>query len=656
MIQKSRLTFATPKNSATDPQNKTDGSPGQEGNARWPSSRNLETNREDNRDLKEEDERIEATNPMDNPDELDSDLYDRISYLNLVNQARDRDNSRWDTQRRTRDDLDAPSPCAVDQSGLMLPTPPDPIIKFLWNESVDIGDMAGIEQSDMLQLRMMLGMERISTESLSRYNVRGHTDGYDQPAILYPRYRGPASRIRIPAGLKVIRKVGDRMEKENYPLPDETLPKPRFSGIFGYHMTTASDRAVVLTTNERDALAIYEATDGALAFALPNGERMEPSVFPYLEDFEQIFLWFPPRHLEYAKEWGYQLNGARCYLIRNLERPIELVRNGKHKEVKHILSKEAIRLREKGFRSMTDIREEVKADLINSSTRQLGLSQWKRFAPLNKYLLGLRPGELTVLTGGTGFGKTTFLCEYALDLFTQGVRTLFCSFEMPEEKILKWMLVQYAGPSHLRSLARTLTYKNGIKVPLYRVEYSSTIDMWLDKFERTKGPLTIMKADEFREKSINQIASAIRSQVVNSGCQHVVIDNLQFLVNQSTMSDDQSCSLEKFHMQDRFVGHMRALATQYAVHVTMVVHPRKSDGDTDLDIQHFGGSARVTQEADNVLALQRRRDERDRGKFRKFLYILKNRYGGRKVETDQLEMVFQPGTYSHTIVDHAAKV
>ncbi|KHJ99744.1 hypothetical protein OESDEN_00253 [Oesophagostomum dentatum] len=102
---------------------------------------------------------------------------------------------------------------------------------------------------------------------------------------------------------------------------------------------------------------------------------------------------------------------------------------------------------------------------------------------------------------------------------------------MPEEKILKWMLVQYAG------------------VPLYRVEYSSTIDTWLDKFERTKGPLTIMKTTEFREKSINQIAAAIRSQVINCGCQHVVIDNLQFLVNQSTMSDEQSSSLERFHMQ-----------------------------------------------------------------------------------------------------------
>uniref|UniRef100_A0A1I7X602 SF4 helicase domain-containing protein n=1 Tax=Heterorhabditis bacteriophora TaxID=37862 RepID=A0A1I7X602_HETBA len=324
--------------------------------------------------------------------------------------------------------------------------------------------------------------------------------------------------MRAPTGLKVIRKVGDRMEKENYPLPDETLPKQRFSGIFGYHMTTASDRSVVLMTNERDALAVYEATDGALAFALPQGEKVDSTVFPYLEDFEQIFLWFPPRHIDFAKEWGYALNGSRCYLIKNNERPIELVRNNKSKDIKIILNREAVRLRDKGFRSMTDIRDEVKADLINSSTRQMGLAQWKRFSPLNKYLIGLRPGELTVLTGGTGFGKTTFLCEYALDLFTQGVRTLFCSFEMPEEKILKWMLIQYAG------------------LPLYRVEYSSSIDTWLDKFERTKGPLTIMKSDEFREKSINQIASV-----------------------------------------DRFVGHMRALATQHSVHVTMVVHPRKTD-------------------------------------------------------------------------------
>ncbi|CAI4226327.1 unnamed protein product [Auanema sp. JU1783] len=556
---------------------------------------------------------------------------------------------------------DAPSPRAglggsSSDDGAMssVPYQPDPQIKYLWNDSVDIGDMIGLEMNDMMQLRIMLGVERISTDTLSRYNVRGHIDGYDQPAVLYPRYRGIASRLRIPSGLKVIRKIGPKMEKENYPIQDETLPRPKFSGIFGYHMVTASDRMVVLTTNERDALAVYEATDGALAFALPQGERVDSSVFPYLEDFDQIYLWFPIRHLDYAKEWGTALNASRCFLVKVADRPIEMVRNNRNTEVKQAITSRSVRMRDKGFRSMTDIREEVKADLIHSSSRQHGLAQWKRFSALNKYLLGFRPGELTVLTGGTGFGKTTFLCEYALDLFTQGVRTLFCSFEMPEEKILKWMLVQYAAPSHLRSLARTLTFRNGLKLPLYRVEYSSAIDSWLDKFERTKGPLTILKTDEFlMNKNITDIAKAISQHVINNGCQHVVIDNLQFLVNQTTMADDSSSGFEKFHHQDRFVGLMRKMATDHQVHVTMVVHPRKTDSDTDLDIQHFGGSARVTQEADNVLAIQRRRDDKDRAKFRKFLYILKNRYGGRKIESDQLEMVFQPGTYSHTLIDHS---
>lgn len=38
-------------------------------------------------------------------------------------------------------------------------------------------------------------------------------------------------------------------------------------------------------------------------------------------------------------------------------------------------------------------------------------------------------------------------------------------------------------------------------------------------------------------------------------------------------------------------------------------------------MQHIGGSSRVIQEADNVLAIQRHRDEVDKRKFRKFLYV-----------------------------------
>lgn len=53
-------------------------------------------------------------------------------------------------------------------------------------------------------------------------------------------------------------------------------------------------------------------------------------------------------------------------------------------------------------------------------------------------MIGFREGEVTVLTGGTGFGKTTFLCEYALDLFTQGV----CFLEVANLCVLCLKFVQ----------------------------------------------------------------------------------------------------------------------------------------------------------------------------------------------------------------------
>ena len=45
------------------------------------------------------------------------------------------------------------------------------------------------------------------------------------------------------------------------------------------------------------------------------------------------------------------------------------------------------------------------------------------------------------------------------------------------------------------------------RIPLYRAEHHPSVEMWLDRFERTKGDLIIMKVDEFRDKTITQIAS-----------------------------------------------------------------------------------------------------------------------------------------------------
>ena len=47
---------------------------------------------------------------------------------------------------------------------------------------------------------------------------------------------------------------------------------------------------------------------------------------------------------------------------------------------------------------------------------------------MNNLLRGLRPGELTLFSGTTGCGKTTFLGEYSIDLCMQGVGTVIQLF------------------------------------------------------------------------------------------------------------------------------------------------------------------------------------------------------------------------------------
>ena len=67
--------------------------------------------------------------------------------------------------------------------------------------------------------------------------------------------------------------------------------------------------------------------------------------------------------------------------------------------------------------------------------------KWKRYPTLNKLLRGHRRGELTVLTGPTGCGKTTFCSEYSLDLVLQGVMTFYehLNILMIDNSIVLWL-------------------------------------------------------------------------------------------------------------------------------------------------------------------------------------------------------------------------
>ena len=95
----------------------------------------------------------------------------------------------------------------------------------------------------------------------------------------------------------------------------------------------------------------------------------------------------------------------------------------------------------------------------------------------------------------------------------------------------------------------------------------------------------------------------------------MILDTLQFFLS------GQAVGEKKFDLQDIVMERLRKIATSYKVHIMIVIHPRKTEDEEDIQIHSIYGSSKSTQEADNVWVIQRREH------FRIF-DVKKNRYDG----------------------------
>ena len=166
-----------------------------------------------------------------------------------------------------------------------------------------------------------------------------------------------------------------------------------------------------------------------------------------------------------------------------------------------------------------------------------------------------------------------------------------CSFELKNEVVLSTMLTQFSG--------------------INLSENTEKFDFYADRFESI--PLYLQTY--FGSTELDKILEIIDYAIYAYDIGHIVIDNLQFMLS------GQGRGFERLELQDLMISKLRKLATDRNVHVTLVIHPRKSDDQGDLNIHDIFGTAKSTQEADNVMIIQ----NRDRYKV---MDVKKNRYDG----------------------------
>ena len=203
---------------------------------------------------------------------------------------------------------------------------------------------------------------------------------------------------------------------------------------------------------------------------------------------------------------------------------------------------------------------------------------------LDKAIRGLILGEVTILSGLNGSGKSSWLNSVMLNVIQRGFKVACFSGELTDYNVMKWLAQSAAGKSYVSKVVGS-DYAYEVEDRVY-----DKICDWLDEkfylFNNNYG------------NNFSQVLSDLE-EVVQKGAQFIVIDNLMAL-QISNFSGDKN---EK---QKQFILEVVEFAKKKNVHVVVVCHPRKESGaQTLLRKESIAGSSDLSNAVQNVAIVHR---------------------------------------------------
>lgn len=349
---------------------------------------------------------------------------------------------------------------------------------------------------------------------------------------------------------------------------------------------------MIVVEDEWDALSLEAIAAKIQKGVLPIAGGLNSSLFvkSILEQKKEIIIW-PGQLIAKYPEIFESLDDSKITTVSS-----SIPRPKLHRSTLTLLN---VLIRETG--DVVNLGANMARAFVQSQTAADSI-KFSRFSMLNECMGGLRKGELTLFSGHTGKGKTTFLSELSIDLALNGAKTLWCSFEMKLEALQNMQAMQLCQKS------------------------SEDCQMDYEFVQEKLGNLGILALNsEPGSMDPFELIDKLKELIENHGIDHIIIDNMQFLIFGSSADD-------AYMSQDNTIRMLRELATFTDVHITVICHPRKTsnvskkDGYAFLTEYDLSGRARSVQEADNVIILQTSQDV-ESGVRKDWIQIHKCRHG-----------------------------
>lgn len=226
------------------------------------------------------------------------------------------------------------------------------------------------------------------------------------------------------------------------------------------------------------------------------------------------------------------------------------------------------------------------------------------FSPLDQHLAGgLRAGELVLVAGAQGLGKTTFALQAARNLAAAGHSVLYVCYEHPAEQLAERLLVLEAG---LAEGDRALTLEEARRT--LSAHGAGGYAERLGAFPGAREALTAVRgyADRLHLLSARGDSTTLQDvRAAATACPEpplVVVDYLQKVaVPEDDGDEDRRVA--------RIATGLKDLALDLRVPVVAVCAVEQPPGDTRrVRTRHLKGSVTLAYEADVVLVLNEKFD------------------------------------------------
>ena len=373
--------------------------------------------------------------------------------------------------------------------------------------------------------------------------------------------------------------------------------------LFGQHLFPTSGKRIVITEGELDAASCYEAMENWPMVSLPHGaagaKKDLQKQIPLLQGYQEIVLFFD------NDDAGRKATEEAASILPSGK--VKIARLEKYKDASDALQandKDAIR------RAIWDAKEYQPDGIVDGkslleavTTPSPPCDHKYRWSGLQEKTHGIRYGELTTITAGTGQGKSTFCRQLATQLLEENVKVGYIALEESNRRTaLGLMSVAVGKALHLGEHEYT-TLKDA---------YDSTINGW-----------NLYLYDHFGSLSADTIYSRIEYMALGLDIKVIFLDHLSILL--SGLDGDER------RMIDQTMTNLRSLVERTGITLFLVSHLRRTQTDKDhtegarVSLGQLRGSQAISQLSDTVLALERDQQSEDDVST---LRVLKNRYSG----------------------------